>query len=101
MRIVSIGIFSASFFVPAQLSAQFLKKVVDFLTVEPNAARAAEDSTLYPNKLVGTPFVNYRPETGVAVGVGADYVFKMPNSGGADRTRTSSIPVGLTYTFKN
>ncbi|MFA0963340.1 BamA/TamA family outer membrane protein [Roseivirga sp. BDSF3-8] len=80
-------------------SAQFLEKTIEFFTIHPNKKKAAQDSTLYPSKIVLAPVVIYSPETSVGLGVGAKYLFKMPGSG--DETRTSNMPVSLIYTLEN
>ena len=78
-----------------------LDRIVDFLTIEPNERRARADSTIYPAKIVFAPYIIYTPETNVGFGIGGSYLFKMPNSGGEERTRTSAIPIAFTYTLEN
>ena len=78
-----------------------LDRIVDFLTIEPNEKRAAASDSIYPAKIVFAPYVIYTPETSVGFGIGGSYLFKMPNSGGEERTRTSAIPIAFTYTLEN
>ena len=78
-----------------------LDRIVDFLTIEPNERRARADSAIYPAKIVFAPYVIYTPETNVGFGIGGSYLFKMPGSGGEERTRTSTIPIAFTYTLEN
>ncbi len=78
-----------------------LDRIIDFLTIEPNERRAAASDSIYPAKIVFAPYVIYTPETNFGFGIGGSYLFKMPNSGGQDRTRTSAIPLAFTYTLEN
>ena len=78
-----------------------LDRIVDFLTIEPNEKRAAASDSIYPAKIVFAPYIIYTPETNVGFGIGGSYLFKMPNSGGEERTRTSAIPIAFTYTLEN
>jgi len=78
-----------------------LDRVVDFLTIEPNQERAAASDSIYPAKIVFAPYIIYTPETNIGFGIGGSYLFKMPNSGGEERTRTSAIPIAFTYTLEN
>ena len=78
-----------------------LDRIVDFLTIEPNQKRAAASDSIYPAKIVFAPYIIYTPETSFGFGIGGSYLFKMPNSGGEERTRTSAIPIAFTYTLEN
>lgn len=85
------------FSVPVE--AQWFSDVIDFLTVHPNKKAVAQDSTLYPDKLILTPVLTYTPETSLAAGLGAKYLFKFNGSG--EDTRTSNMPISFTYTLNN
>ncbi|NQZ77365.1 MAG: BamA/TamA family outer membrane protein [Ekhidna sp.] len=74
-------------------------KFIDWFTIHPNKRVAALDSTIYPAKIILAPLISYSPETSIALGVGAKWLFKMRGSG--DETRTSNMPISLKYTFKN
>ncbi len=84
------------------ISSGPLDRIIDFLTIEPNEKRVARDpERYYPSKIVFAPYVLYSPETNFGFGVGGSYLFKMPGSGDESRTRTSSIPIAITYTLEN
>ena len=78
-----------------------LDRIVDFLTIEPNEKKAANNDSIYPAEIVFAPYVIYTPETSLGFGIGGSYLFKMPNSGGEERTRTSAFPIAFTYTLEN
>ncbi len=78
-----------------------LSKLIETLTLRPNKKKAALDSTIYPSKFIIAPYVLYTPETSFGFGVGGSFQFKLPNSGDETRTRTSTIPIALTYTLEN
>ncbi len=84
---------------PLSVNAQWFEEIVEFLTVYPNKKAVAQDSTLYPNKLILTPVLTYTPETSLAAGLGAKYLFKFSGSG--EETRTSNMPISFTYTLNN
>ena len=84
---------------PAKLRG--INRVIDFLTIEPNERKAAASDSIYASKIVFAPYVIYTPETSIGFGIGGSYLFKMPNSGGEERTRTSTIPIAFTYTLEN
>ncbi|MEM9325758.1 MAG: BamA/TamA family outer membrane protein [Bacteroidota bacterium] len=70
------------------------------LTLHPNKDKVAMDSLkYYPTKIILAPVVIYSPETSLGGGVGAKFLFKMPNSG--PETRTSNMPMSLIYTLEN
>lgn len=71
----------------------------ELFTFHPNKKAAAADSTLYASKFIVAPVVSYSPETSLALGVGAKYLFKFKGSG--DETRTSNMPISLRYTLNN
>lgn len=80
-------------------SAQWVDKAIEFFTIHPNKKQVAEDSTLYPAKIVLAPVIIYTPETKLGLGVGAKYLFKLKGSG--DETRTSNMPMSVIYTLEN
>lgn len=79
--------------------AQLFERLVEKLTFPLNPAKVAEDSSRYPNKLILAPVVYYSPETSFGLGVGSKILFK-PKKAGAD-TRTSNLPIAVTYTLNN
>lgn len=80
-------------------SAQPIDRLVEFFTLHPNRQAVQQDSTIYPAKLILTPLIAYSPETKLEFGVGAKYLFKFRQSG--PETRTSNMPVSLTYTLNH
>ena len=88
-----------SWLLPLAASAQTLDRVIEFFTLHPNQEAVRRDSLLYPSKLILTPLVAFSPETSLEFGVGAKYLFKFRKSGA--ETRTSNMPVSLTYTLNN
>jgi len=76
-----------------------LDKFVDIFTFYPNKKAVEKDSTLYLAKIVAAPIIAYSPQTNFGFGVGAKYLFKFKGSG--DETRTSNLPVSLSYTLNN
>ena len=80
-------------------TAQNIENIKNFLTIYPNKAKVAQDSTLYLSKLITSPVVTYSPETSIGIGIGAKYLFKFKGSG--DETRTSNMPASIRYTLKN
>ena len=84
---------------PLVAPAQGLDRFVEFFTLHPNREAARQDSLLYPSKLILTPLVAFSPETNLEFGVGAKYLFKFRKSG--PETRTSNMPLSLTYTLNN
>ena len=88
-----------SILLPLTAPAQGLDRFVEFFTLHPNREAARQDSLLYPSKLILTPLVAFSPETNLEFGVGAKYLFKFRKSG--PETRTSNMPLSLTYTLNN
>lgn len=76
-----------------------IKETVDFFTIKVNKKRFQRDSTLYPAKLILAPIISYSPETSLAFGVGSKFLFKVKGSG--TETRTSNMPISISYTLKN
>ncbi len=87
------------FLFPTGLKAQFIDQLVDFFTVPLNQSAVAEDSSIYPARIIITPLVAFSPETSIEFGAGAKTLFKFRRSG--PETRTSNIPISLTYTLNN
>lgn len=84
---------------PSLSHGQFVDRLVDFLTVPLNKKSVAADSSIYPAKMIITPVVAYSPETSLEFGAGAKTLFKFRKSG--PETRTSNVPISLTYTLNN
>ncbi|MEM9885103.1 MAG: BamA/TamA family outer membrane protein [Bacteroidota bacterium] len=57
------------------------------------------DSNHYVPEIVLAPIVSYEPSTSLGIGVGSKFLFKPPKAG--DETRTSNIPLSITYTLRN
>lgn len=82
----------------AQGNAQtFLDKVTDIFEFELPSNNP--DTSHYHTKLVVSPVVTYEPATSLAFGVGAKFLFKPPKAG--LETRTSNIPISISYTLNN
>lgn len=101
-QFILMFVFSTSLIVSAQETNKFdkdLKKYKDLFTFHPNKKKASQDSTLYPSKFIVAPIVSFSPETSLAFGAGAKYLFKFAGSG--DETRTSNMPMSFRYTLNN
>lgn len=101
-QFILMFVFSTSLIISAQEENKFdkdLKKYKDLFTFHPNKKRASVDSTLYASKFIVAPVVSFSPETSLAFGAGAKYLFKFEGSG--DETRTSNMPMSLRYTLNN
>lgn len=79
--------------------AQNLEGLSKLITFYPNKKAASIDSTLYLQKFIAAPVVTYSPETNLAFGTGAKYLFKFNGSG--EETRASNIPMSIRYTLNN
>ncbi len=82
-----------------ETSAQNLEKLAEFITFYPNKKAVAKDSMLYLQKFIAAPVITYSPETSLAFGTGAKYLFKFNKSG--EETRASNIPMSIRYTLNN
>jgi len=67
--------------------------------MEFNLGKPPADTSAFRTKVVLAPIVYFEPNTSLGFGFGASLLFK-PKGAGAD-TRTSNIPVGISYTLKN
>ncbi|OAV44170.1 BamA/TamA family outer membrane protein [Lewinella sp. 4G2] len=85
---------SLSLSLPAQ---GLIEKVADLM--EFNLGKAKTDTTEFQPKIVMAPIVFFEPNTSFGFGFGASLLFK-PKGAGAE-TRTSNIPIGISYTLKN
>ncbi len=57
------------------------------------------DSTIYRQKFIAAPVFTFTPETSLAFGTGAKYLFKFNKSG--EETRVSNMPMTIQYTLNN
>lgn len=86
------------FAISASVNAQgFLKKVTDLL--EFNIGKPPQDSMGFQTKVVMAPIAYYEPNTNFGFGFGANLLFKPKGAG--PETRTSNLPIGLSYTLNN
>jgi outer membrane protein assembly factor BamA len=85
--------------IPSDSNAQDFEKLKEFFTFYPNAKAVERDSTIYEQKFIAAPVISYSPETNLAFGTGAKYLFKFNGSG--DETRVSNMPVTVQYTLNN
>lgn len=80
------------------ISAQgLIEKVTDLM--EFNVGKPPVDSNDFQTRIVFAPIAYFEPNTSLGFGFGANLLFK-PKGAGAE-TRTSNIPVGISYTLKN
>ncbi|MEM1326927.1 MAG: BamA/TamA family outer membrane protein [Bacteroidota bacterium] len=86
------------FFTVATASAQgFIQKVTDFFQFDLPSNHP--DTNHYTPEIVISPIVNYEPSTSLGIGIGSKFLFKPPKAG--EETRTSNIPLSVTYTLRN
>ena len=79
------------------LTAQgFVEKVTDFLEIN---VGTPPDTSYFQNKVVLAPIAYYEPNTSVGLGIGAKFLFKFRKA--QDRTRTSNLPVSVSYTLNS
>ena len=79
--------------VPAQ---GFVEKVTDLLEIK--LGKTPADTTVFQPKIVLAPIAYFEPNTSLGLGVGAKLLFK-PRRGQA-LTRTSNLPVAISYTLR-
>ena len=94
-----VCIFSLLFFGAQIVQAQNLEKLAELITFYPNKRAVEKDSTRYLQKFIAAPVVTFSPETSLAIGTGAKYLFKFNGSG--EETRASNIPVSIRYSLNN
>lgn len=82
---------------PHLVGQGFVEKITDLMEIKLGAPPA--DSTEYQTRIVLAPIVYYEPRTNFGFGFGGSLLFK-PKGAGPD-TRTSNIPVGVSYTLNN
>ncbi len=102
MKLISIR--SSILFILIIINCQFvqsqnLEKLAEFFTFYPNKKVHEKDSTIYLQKFIAAPVMTYSPETNLAIGTGAKYLFKFNGSG--EETRASNIPMSIRYTLNN
>lgn len=86
------GIFSL-------VNAQDLEHLKELFTFYPNKRAVQKDSTRYLQKFIAAPVVSFSPETNLAFGTGAKFLFKFNGSG--EETRVSNMPMSVQYTLNN
>lgn len=74
-----------------------IEKVTDLM--EFNLGKPPADSNGFQTRVVLAPIAYYEPNTSFGFGFGANLLFKPRGAGAA--TRTSNIPIGISYTLKN
>jgi outer membrane protein assembly factor BamA len=74
-----------------------IEKVTDLM--EFNLGKPPADSTGFQTRVVLAPVAYYEPNTSLGFGFGANLLFKPRGAGPG--TRTSNIPLGISYTLKN
>lgn len=98
-RPLLLVLFSSLLLVPARGPAQkLLEKVTDFFEFNIGKDRPG-DSTYYRTNVVAAPVITYEPSTSLGLGIGAKMLFKFPGAG--LETRTSNLPISISYTLRN
>lgn len=94
---VLVVLFISIFF---NLSA-FSQKALDNLTnvFEFHLGKETGDTSRYRSRIVLAPVVAYQPTTSLEFGLGTKLLFKPKKAGFS--TRTSNLPISITYTLKN
>ncbi|MFK8163015.1 MAG: BamA/TamA family outer membrane protein, partial [Lewinella sp.] len=94
-----IAIAAFCFFISIQttMAQGLIEKVTDLM--EFNLGKPPLDSNGFQTRVVLAPVAYFEPNTSLGLGFGANLLFK-PKGAGAG-TRTSNIPVGISYTLKN
>ncbi|MBC6994978.1 BamA/TamA family outer membrane protein [Neolewinella lacunae] len=87
------------FFLSFQITVAqgLIEKVTDLM--EFNIGRPPVDTNDFQTRIVLAPIAYFEPNTSLGFGFGANLLFK-PKGAGKD-TRTSNIPIGVSYTLKN
>ena len=75
----------------------FVEKVTDLL--EFNLGKPPKDSNAFHPKVVLAPIAYFEPNTSLGVGVGAKLLFKPRRA--QELTRTSNLPLSVSYTLNN
>ena len=78
---------------------EFVEKITNFFEFDLGKRNHTEYPNQFVSKVVLAPVVNYEPSTSLGMGVGAKLLFK-PNGAGLE-TRTSNVPISVTYTLRN
>jgi outer membrane protein assembly factor BamA len=96
---LKFAITALSFFLSIQATTAqgLIEKITDLM--EFNLGKPPVDSNRFQTRIVLAPIAYYEPNTSLGFGFGANLLFK-PRGAGAE-TRTSNIPLGISYTLKN
>jgi|AntRauTorckE5430_2_1112549.scaffolds.fasta_scaffold13913_1 outer membrane protein assembly factor BamA len=96
---LKFAITALSFFLSIQATTAqgLIEKITDLM--EFNLGKPPVDSNRFQTRIVLAPIAYYEPNTSLGFGFGANLLFK-PIGAGAE-TRTSNIPLGISYTLKN
>ncbi len=82
---------------PEATDRNFIDRIVDLMDIP--LGPVPEDTTRFQPRLVLAPIVYYQPNTSFGFGFGTRMLFKTRGAG--PETRTSNIPIGISYTLKN
>ncbi len=96
-QLIILTIMSTTLSFPAVRAQGLIEKVTDLL--EFNLGKPPVDTNGFQTRVVLAPIAYYEPNTSLGFGFGANFLFK-PRGAGAD-TRTSNIPIRISYTLKN
>lgn len=75
----------------------FVEKITNFFQFDLPSNHP--DTNHYTPEIVVSPIINYEPATSLGMGIGSKFLFKPPKAG--EETRTSNIPLSVTYTLNN
>lgn len=77
------------------------QNLLDMVTdlMEFNLGKPLTDTSRFQTKVVLAPIAYYEPLTSFGFGFGANLLFKPKGAG--PETRTSNVPIGISYTLKN
>lgn len=81
------------------LGQEFIEKITSIFEFDVGKNRHTLDSNAFVARMVISPVASYEPSTSLGFGIGAKLLFK-PGNAGLD-TRTSNMPMSITYTLKN
>jgi len=96
-RTFILTLFLSTFLSTRAPAQGIVEKITDLM--EFNLGKPPVDTNAFRAKVVLAPIVYYQPNTSFGFGFGASMLFK-PRGAGPE-TRTSNIPIGISYTLKN
>jgi len=98
MKHLRLSFFLVILLIPGRAQSQSLLDKITGL-MEFNLGKPPKDTAAFRTKVVLAPIVYFEPNTSFGFGFGANLLFKPKGAG--PETRTSNIPIGISYTLKN